>query len=131
MNSTQILRRVSWYQMASLAVLALGALVFRPHALPPLFAGGLLMALNFWLLRTLTRKAFSSPKPKIAYALLLAIKMVAVLGVMAFLILVVRLSPIPFALGLATLFVGLGVALVMHTGASQAHSPTAKGSFRV
>jgi len=122
MNATPILRRVSLYQLASLSAVAILALVFRPQALLSLLAGGLLMAVNFWLLRALGQKAFSGARAKMGYALLLAVKMVVVLGLMAFFVLVLRVDPLAFAVGLATLFVGLGIATLTQ---SAAHAPEA------
>jgi len=128
MIGTPILRRVSLCQIAALVVLALATLAFRPAALAPLVAGGVLVALNFWLLVVLGHKAFSGKKRGVAYALL-ATKTAAMLGLMAVFVLVLRLDPVPFAVGLATLFVGLAGAVLMNSAPAPAASslPQPKG----
>lgn len=131
MTSAQILRRISGYQLVSLVVLALAAAVFRPHALVAVLAGGLLMAANFHLLGLLGRRAFSGSTPKLGYALLMAVKLVVVLSLMALFVLVLRLDPLAFALGLGTLFVGLAIAILVPGGAaseSQSTLPQMPGS---
>jgi len=115
MTSAQILRRIGGYQLISLLVLAVAAAVFRPQALIALLAGGLLMAANFHLLGVMGRRAFSGATPKLGYALLLAVKLVVVLGLMALFVLVLHLDPLAFALGLGTLFVGLAAAMLTPT----------------
>jgi hypothetical protein len=123
MVTMQFLKKASLYQCVSLLILALVTLFFWPRALVSLAAGGLLMAGNFWLLRVLVQKAFSGPRPKLIYGLVVAVKLMAVLAVMAVCILTLHLKPLPFAVGLATLFLGIAIATLTLGGAVEVTPP--------
>lgn len=107
-----MLTLASRYQFASLAVLAFATLfVDRDIALATL-AGGVLMGTNFWLMRFLLFKAMGGSKPSVAYALLLAVKFGFVLLMMWVLVNQLQLHPTGIALGLLTLFIGIGLSAV-------------------
>ena len=80
------------------------------------FAGGLLMGANVSLMRLfLSRLMTGEQSTKLIYGLLLAVKFVAVLAVLTWLILGVGLDPLGLIVGVGILFVGLGLA-VLHVG---------------
>lgn len=112
MASFRLLRLASLYQLAGLAALLPVVAFVWPRGMGGVLLGGLLMAANFWLLRFLLARAFGGSQPKVAYALALGFKLVLVLGLMAVLVLVVRVDAIGLAAGLATLFVGIMGATV-------------------
>ncbi len=107
MTTFRILRLASLYQLAGLAALLVVVAFTWPRGAGGVLLGGLLMALNFWLLRFLLTKAFGGSQPKVAYALALGFKLVLVLGLMALLVLVLHVDALGLAAGLATLFVGI------------------------
>ena len=113
--STRLVQIASLYQAVCVAVLSLGSLFLWVDGALGVFSGGLLMAANFWALRTMLERLFfgSAPKKrKAVYAVLLATKFCAVLAAMAVLVLIIRVSALGLAIGMATLFVGVALALV-------------------
>lgn len=113
---SRMLQTASQYQLASVAILALGCAALWPAGALGVLAGGLLMTGNFWFLKTMVQRVFDGPqdKAKAVYALLLAFKFAAVLGALALLILVLEVHPIGIAVGMTSLFFGIGFALVHH-----------------
>ncbi len=107
-----MLTLASRYQFASLAILALASLFVDREIAIATLAGGSLMGANFWLMRFLLFKAMGGAKPSVAYALLLAIKFGVVLLLLWVLVEQLRLHPTGIALGLLTLFIGVGLSVV-------------------
>lgn len=118
MVSLRVLSLASIYQGAATAVFWGVSLWLWPERHFAVLVGGGLMALNFSALRWLGRKALNAEDRKLAYALALAIKLFAIMGLMALLVLVFHLDAVGMALGLSTLFVGIGLG-----SAHQAFSP--------
>ncbi|MEE8408549.1 MAG: hypothetical protein V3T05_02995 [Myxococcota bacterium] len=110
MVSQRVLVLASAYQLGAAIVFSLLSLWLCPERMTAVLFGGLLMTLNFWALRFFAAKALGGSQPKVAYALLLSVKLVAVMGLLAIAMLVLRLDALGIALGLSTLFVGIGFA---------------------
>src|SRR3954463_16475446 len=107
MNHPRLLRLANLYQVASAGLLALVmVLVARERALPVL-AGGLLMAANFYALRVLVARTLKPGGMRALYAVGLMIKFFGVMGLMAALLLGLKLDPIGFMIGLCSLIVGV------------------------
>lgn len=106
-----MLQVTSFYHLVCVGVAAIGCLVVWPDGALGVLVGGVLMAGNFWVLRAMMRRILSGAanRTKLIYAILLALKLVAVMGVMAVLVLVIDINPIGLALGMATLFFGVGL----------------------
>ncbi len=118
MVSKRVLVLASAYQLGATVGAGLLSLWLWPEGMTAVLFGGLLMTLNFWALRFFAAKAMGGSQPKVAYALLLAFKLVATMGLLALAILLLHLDAIGVALGLSTLFVGIGFA-VAHQSFSQ------------
>jgi len=105
---------VTRYQFVAVAALSLGALFVSPEIAMGSIAGGVVMAFNFWAMRVLLHKAvgLGGAKPSMKYALLLIAKFGFVLAAMFILVNVFELNVIGIALGLFTLFVGMGLAML-------------------
>lgn len=119
MLTTRVLTLVTLYQLgATLVVGVLTAWLWSAGALA-VFVGGAFATVNFWGLRVLVERTLKAAgKHKIVYALMLAFKLALALGVMAGLLIVLRLHPLAFALGLAASSVaglGLGITHVFVT----------------
>ena len=112
MATPHMLHLTGRYQLGVLAILVPFALWQAPRFGLGVLLGGLLMALNFLLLRHLAARTFAGDRRRLLYAVALAVKLVAVMAVMAFVVLVVRVEPAGLATGLATLFLGLGAAML-------------------
>ena len=112
MVSSRMLTLASRYQFATLALLSLISLFVDREVAIGLLAGGVLMGANFWLMRFLLFKAMGGAKPSVAYALLLALKFGIVLVLLWVLISIFQLHPTGIALGLLTLFIGIGISLL-------------------
>jgi len=110
--SSKMLTFASRYQFAALAILSLVFLFVDREIAVGLLAGGVLMGANFWLMRFLLFKAMGGSKPSVAYALLLALKFGVVLVLLWVLVSVLELHPTGIALGLLTLFIGIGLSLL-------------------
>ena len=96
------------YQVvAGLVFVAVSATLW-PSGSTGVLSGVLLAAVNFWFLQYAVSKLFVSEKPNLLWAVLLGFKFVAVLGAMAVLVLVARVHPLGMALGLFSLFIGIG-----------------------
>ena len=97
------------YQLGAVVALSAASLAWWPQGAVGVLTGGLLMAANFWMLRVLAfRLAQNGPDgKKIVYGLMLASKMVVVLGIMALLVLVFEIHPVAIAVGMASLFVAI------------------------
>jgi hypothetical protein len=109
--SLRFLNLTSIYQVVAVALTSLVTFVAWPAgALSVLFGGGF-GAMNFYALRGMGERALSANDHRLAWVLALGLKLVTTLGVMAALVFVLELDVLGFALGLATLFVGLLAAL--------------------
>jgi hypothetical protein len=112
MWNTRVLSLVTHYQLVAVALSVVLALWLWPTGVWGVALGGLFAVANFWGLRTLVGRTFTaSTRHKLAYGLLLTVKTMIALAIMAVLLLVVHLHPLAFALGLATMFVGIGLAM--------------------
>ena len=111
MLSPKMLLLASRYQGASVATLCLVTMLIDPNMSLGIAGGGLLMAGNFWVMRVLLIKAFGDSKPSAAYALLLIPKFGFTLVAMWALVSVLKLDPAGIALGLSTLFLGIGLGV--------------------
>ncbi len=112
MLTPRTLGLVTLYQLAC-AVLAavLTFLLWRPGAVGVLLGGGF-GTLNFWGLRLLAERALlGEGKHKLLWGLLLAVKLALALALMAALLIVLRVHPLAFALGLSTMIIGMMLAL--------------------
>ena len=107
-----MLALASRYQFVSLALMSLITIFVDKEVAMGLLAGGVLMGSNFWLMRILLFKAMGGPKPSVAYALLLVAKFGVVLALLYVLVSVLQLHPTGIALGLLTLFIGIGFSVV-------------------
>ncbi len=112
MVSWRILKLTSTYQALLLALVVPVTWLLWPKGALAALLGGLFSTANFLALKALVRKTFSNDKAKLAYTVLLGFKMVLALGVMTVLLVGLKLHPAGFALGLATMLVGFGAALV-------------------
>jgi hypothetical protein len=110
MVSPRMLNRASWYQAASTVALTLLGLWLWPHLAIAIFAGGLLMTSNFVAMRYLLVRALQAKKRKLAYGIALSSKFAVVLGVMALLVLYFEIDPMGMAIGMSSLFFGIGLA---------------------
>jgi hypothetical protein len=110
----RFLAAANGYQLGVVAAAVLGSAWLWPAGAVGIFAGGVLMALNFWALRTLLSKLLAKPEGRSAVilALLLATKFAAVIGLMALLVLVLGINAVALAVGLATLFLGVALGAV-------------------
>jgi hypothetical protein len=124
MLSLRLLRLASTYQLLSTALVGLGVALVWPDKATAVVAGGLVMSVNFWALRTLVHKTLTPGAGRAFYALALGLKLVAVFAVLAFLILGLRLDPVGVMAGLCTLFLGLFPA-VLHQSRSAEPAPQA------
>ena len=110
MVSPRMLTRASWYMAASAVALTLLGLWLWPHQALAIFAGGALMTSNFVAMRFLLVRALQGKKRKLAYGLALAVKFAVVLGIMAILVLVFEIDPMGIAIGMSSMFIGIGLA---------------------
>jgi small-conductance mechanosensitive channel len=111
MNDPRLLRLANLYQVASAGLLALVMFaVSRERALPVL-AGGVLMAANFYALRTLVTRTLKPGGLRALYAMGLVLKFFTVAGVMAALLVGLKLDPVGFMIGLCSLVVGVLAAM--------------------
>ena len=112
MWTPRVLTLVTWYQLAAVAAGSALSLWLWPTHVVGFLLGGAFATLNFWGLRILVeRTAAVKGRRKGIYGLLLAFRMVLALALMAVLLLVFRVHPLEFALGLASTFVGVTLAM--------------------
>ena len=104
--------RVTRYQVFAIGVLCLGLLFVSQELALGCLAGGAVMAANFWAMRVLLAKIFVSNSPKPLYAVLAALKFVALLAAVFLLVHVLGQNPLGLVLGFSTLFVGMFIALL-------------------
>ena len=112
--SPRMLNIASIYQVACVAILALGSLFLWPEGALGVLAGGLVMAGNFWFLKTMMARLMSSTenRGKLIYAIALATKFVGVFAILGLLIVVFEVNALGIALGMMSLFVGIGLGAV-------------------
>lgn len=111
MNDPRLLRLANLYQLVSAGVLAVVMLLVLPHLALPVFLGGLMMASNFYALRLLVQKTLQPGGMRALYAVGLMVKFFAVMGIMAALLLGLKLDPVGFAIGLGSLLTGTVMAM--------------------
>ena len=112
MWNMQVLRLVSRYQLLTVGVGVALALWLLPSQALGFLLGGSFAFVNFWGLRFLVQRTLTVlGRRKILYGILLAFKMVLALGLMTLLLLVFKVHPLAFALGLATFLSGVVLAL--------------------
>lgn len=112
MLTSRLLTLTSWYQVGVTAVAALVSLqVWDAPRARAVLAAGAFMGANFWLSRWLGARALQADNPKMVYGLALALKHLAALAVLAVLGFVLELDPMGLAMGIATLFVAVPLAL--------------------
>jgi hypothetical protein len=114
MWNAQVLNRITRYHLVVVAAASALAFWLWPAGGLGLLLGGGFSALNFWSLSTLVQRTLLVAKNKRLYGLLLALRMIAGLGVIAALVLVLRVHPLAVALGLATTFVSI-LGAMLHT----------------
>lgn len=103
------------YQLAAATAASLLSLVFWHDGALGVLSGGALMAGNFWFLKSLMGQLLvGSTRSRAVYAVMLGLKLAVALAAMAFLVLVVRVHPLGLALGMATMFAGLGLGVAHH-----------------
>ena len=101
------------YQVICVAVLSAASAIFWPAGALGVLAGGLLMAGNFWALKTVvTRLLGGAGQGKLIWGLLLAIKFAVLLALMGLMILVLDLNALGIALGMFSFFVGVTLGYV-------------------
>ncbi len=112
MWSSRIIRRLFIYQLATVALASLLAFwLWRGSGfgvfIGGLFACGNLLAIKVLVERTLVRVGGH----RLLYGIMLALKTAAALAVIAVLLLVAKVPPLAFGLGLVVAFLGLLLAL--------------------
>ena len=122
--TSRMLHVASVYQVGAAAAMCLIAAGVWPHGLAGVAAGGLIIMVNFWLLRRLIGRITDTDTPqgqKAAFSLVLGIKFVVLMGLIALSVTLLGADPVGLALGMASLFVAVGCAM-LHTmlGASAA-----------
>ncbi len=115
--SPKMLNIASVYQVACVAVLSLGCLFLWPEGALGVLCGGVVMAGNFWFLRTMLARLMQAGerKGKAAYAIALGFKFVVVAGLLGLMIVVLEIHPLGIALGMMSLFLGVGLGVVHAT----------------
>ena len=127
-SSVRLLLRVSIYQIAAVLVMSLASLWLWPNRAIAVLSGGGLMALSFWALRFFAAGALTQKRAKLAYGIGLAIKLVVVMALVALFILVLKLDVLGFAIGMSSLFFGIGLA-TLHEIVSRAPESSSTGRF--
>lgn len=124
MGSLRVLHLVTVYQFATVAAFALGSLWLWPAGALAVSLGGVFGILNFWALRVLVQRTLAGGerKRKVVYAIVLGSKLVVALAVMASVVLVLRVDPLGFALGLSSMFLAIAAA-VGHVTLARAPQP--------
>ena len=119
MLSARTLTLASKYQIGVVLLATTLAFFFWREAAAGILLGGGLMASNFWAMRYLVFKAIGEGRPNMLYVGALAFKMLVVLAVIALLLKVFAPSAAGFALGMTSLFVGIGLAMTHQTLSKQ------------
>jgi hypothetical protein len=101
------------YQMGSALFMALACLAEGPHFSVGVLCGGALMSFNFWFFKRFMEKlrAGASERSKMIYGFLMTTKMFILLGLLTFLVMVVKLDVLGMTLGVSTFFVGMVLGL--------------------
>jgi hypothetical protein len=118
MLSPALLLVISRYQILVVALGGLATLALWPEATLGLVGGGGVMAGNFYLMhRALARITdnTTSRRAKLVYGFFLIGKFFLVMGALALLVLVLKLHPMGIALGMMSLFVGIGLGIAHRT----------------
>lgn len=111
MNDPRLLRLANLYQLVSAGVLAVVMVFAAPHLALATFIGGTVMAANFWAIRLLVARTLQPGGMRALYAVGLMLKFFLVMGVMAALLLGLKLDPVGFAIGLGSLLTGVVTAM--------------------
>ena len=122
MVSLRVLTLASVYQVVAAVVLVGLGLWWWPSRVAAVGLGSLVMTINFFALRLLAARALGGSKPKVAYALALSLKFAAVAGLLALFVLVFELDVLGLALGMSSLFFGIGLATA-HVACSAPPAP--------
>ncbi len=111
MNDPRLLRLANLYQLVSAGVLAVVMVFVAPHLALAVFLGGSVMAANFYAIRLLVSRTLQPGGMRALYAVGLMFKFFLVMGVMAALLLGLKLDPVGFAIGLGSLLSGTMMAM--------------------
>lgn len=110
MLTSQVLTLTLRYQLVVLGLASVGTLLWWPAGLGGVLGGGMIAGLNFAVLRFLVDRIMHGERGRGGYALLIIVKFGVVLGALALLVGVVKTDAIGVALGLFSLFLGVGLA---------------------
>jgi hypothetical protein len=110
MVSMRVLALTTTYQALACVLLFVLGLVLWGDAAWAILAGGSLMTLNFLALRWLAARALGGARPRLAYGIVLATKLVLVAALLAILVLVLDMHVLGLALGMSSLPAGIGLA---------------------
>jgi hypothetical protein len=125
MWNAHVLSLISRYQALAVGLGSALALLLGPASALGFLVGGVFALANFLALRFLVQRTLVVfGRRKLAYGLLLAFKMALALALMTLLLLVVKVQPLAFALGLTTFLVGVLLAL-SHIVLCSQRAPTA------
>jgi len=112
MVSLRILNWASVYQLATTALVGLVTMWQWPAGLSGVLLGGLVMAVNLFIMRTVVNKMVDSPKPRTLYGFALAIKFAVLLGLVAGIMKFFEPDLLAFMAGLSSFFVGMAGAML-------------------
>ena len=115
MWNTDFIGLLSRYQLVSVLVLSVLALLFSMEVAQATLIAGLLMTANVKAMEFVLIGIQKGARAGAAYALLMVFKLAIMLGLVAALILVFHMSIPGIALGLSTLLVAVALATVHHT----------------
>ena len=115
MWNTDFIGLLSRYQLVSVLVLSVLALLFSMEVAQATLIAGLLMTANVKAMEFVLVGIQKGARAGAAYALLMVFKLAIMLGLVAALILVFHMSIPGIALGLSTLLVAVALATVHHT----------------
>jgi hypothetical protein len=112
------------YHVLLLACAAGAAAWLWPQTFSGVCAGGVLMGINFWAFRALGRRLFSpsNGSQKTTYAWLLLAKQLGALVLMSLILVVLKPHIAGFAVGMATLLVGV-LAAMLHQAVQSKSAP--------
>ena len=111
-----MLQMMNFYQVGCVALLALGTAFFWPQVALGALCGGMVMAANFWALRSLLGRLLlgGAERPKAVWLLLLGGKFIGVLALLGWMVAVLELDALGLALGMMALFGGVALGMAHH-----------------
>ncbi len=123
--SPAVLDIMTRYQAVAVAIVGTVAAILLPELVAGVLAGGVIMAGNFWLLKTVALKVMQpqAGTSKGPYIVILGFKFIAVFAALGILVLVFDVHPLGLALGMCTLFIGAGMT-ALHQVISPATTAT-------